>query len=193
MECRTLSVACAPTSSGRRARGHAKREADLPFERKGSGCGRGGLALPVQRLAEREAIGQLRMEALLEITQGATSSLELEQILKIALEKLSRVIVNDRCSVVLVEGANTRQAQVVASAENPSVSAMQLDLARYPELRRALETRQPVYIQDALRGPLMADVRSHITPLGVRSILGQPLICQEDLLVAVFLRLSRSE
>src|SRR6266849_2527983 len=150
-------------------------------------------ALRAKRLAERDVIVQLRMEALLEITQAATSSLELDQILKIALEKLSRVIVNDRCSVVLVEGANTRQAQVVASAENPTVSALQLDLARYPELRRALETRQPVYIEDALRDPLMAEVRSHITPLGVRSILVQPLICQEDLLGALFLRLSRAE
>jgi signal transduction histidine kinase/DNA-binding response OmpR family regulator len=150
-------------------------------------------ALRAKRLAERDALVQSRMEALLEITQAATSSLELEQILKIALEKLSRVIVNDRCSVVLVEGTSTRQAQVVASAESQTVSAMQLDLARYPELRRALETRQAVYVEDALQDPLMAEVRSHITPLGVRSILVQPLICQEDLLGALFLRLSRAD
>jgi signal transduction histidine kinase/PleD family two-component response regulator len=150
-------------------------------------------ALRAKRLAERDAIVQLRMEALLEITQAATSSLELEEILRIALEKLSRVIVNDRCSVVLVEGANTRQAQVVASAENPSVPSLELDLARYPELRKALETRQPVHIEDASRDPLMAEVRSHIAPLGVRSILVQPLICQEDLVGALFLRLSRAD
>lgn len=150
-------------------------------------------ALRAKRLAERDAIVQLRMEALLEITQAATSSLELEEILRIALEKLSRVIVNDRCSVVLVEGANTRQAQVVASAENPSVPSLELDLARYPELRKALETRQPVHIEDASRDPLMAEVRSHIAPLGVRSILVQPLICQEDLVGALFLRISRAD
>src|SRR5262249_23533357 len=149
-------------------------------------------ALRAKRLAERDALVQLRMEALLEITHAATKSLELEQILKIALDKVSKVITTDRCSVVLVEGTSTRQAQVVASVESPE-AAMQLDLARYPELRRALETREPVYVEDALTDPLMAEVRAQIAPLGVRSILVQPLICQEDLMGARFLRLSRSD
>ena len=150
-------------------------------------------ALRAKRLAERDALFQLRMEALLEITQAATRSLELEQILRIALDKVSKVIPTDRCSVVLVEGSSTRQAQVVASMESPDAAALPLDLARYPELRKALETREAVYVENALVDPLMAEVRSHIAPLGVRSILVQPLICQEDLVGALFLRLSRAD
>ena len=150
-------------------------------------------ALRAKRLAERDVKAQLRMEALLEITHAATRSLELEQILNIALHKVSKVIPTDRCSVVLVEGSSTRQAQVVASMESPLAPALQLDLARYPELRKALETREAVYVEDALTDSLMAEVRSHIAPLGVRSILVQPLICQEDLVGALFLRLSRTD
>jgi signal transduction histidine kinase/DNA-binding NarL/FixJ family response regulator len=150
-------------------------------------------ALRAKRLIDRDAQVQLRMEMLLDIAQAATSSLELDQILRIAVEKISRVIPTDRCSVVLVEGSVTRLAKVVASQESPNLSALQLDLARYPELRRALETREAVYVEDASRDPLMEDVRSQIEPLGVKSILVQPLISHDDILGALFLRLSRAE
>ena len=133
------------------------------------------------------------MEMLLEITQAATSSLQLEEILRIAVEKVGRVISTDRCSVVLVEATQPRVASVVATREAPQLGALDLDLARYPELRRALETRQPVHVEDATRDPLMSEVRDAITPLGVRSILVQPLISQDDLVGALFLRMSRAE
>ncbi len=119
-------------------------------------------ALRAKRLIDRDVRVQLRMEMLLEITQAATSSLELSEILRIAIDKVSRVVANDRCSVVLVEGSSPRQAQVVASRERPDLSSMQIDLLHYPELRKALETRQAVYIEDATRDPLMRDVRQRI-------------------------------
>ena len=155
--------------------------------------GRVEAALRAKRLIERDAQVQLRMEMLLEIAQAATSSLELDQILSIAVDKISRVIATDRCSVVLVEGSATRVARVVASQESPLLMPLQLDLARYPELRRALATREVVYVEDAARDPLMNDVRSQIEPLGVKSILVQPLISHDDILGALFLRLSRTD
>jgi two-component system sensor histidine kinase ChiS len=150
-------------------------------------------ALRAKRLLDRENLARLRMEMLLEIAQAATSSLELDQILSIAVDKIGRVISSDRCSVVLVEGSSHRIAKVVASRDVPEFSAFQLDLARYPELRRALETRQPVHVNDAGRDPLMEDVRKHITPLGVKSVLVQPLIAHDELLGALFLRMSKSD
>jgi signal transduction histidine kinase/DNA-binding response OmpR family regulator len=144
-------------------------------------------ALRERRLMERT---RNRMERLLEITQAATSSLELEQILRLAVEKVGAVINADRCSVVLVEDINARTASVVATLEDPGLS-LDVDLARYPELRRALETRQAVLVEEAQRDPLMAEVRPALASLGVRSILVQPLVCQDELLGALFLRISR--
>lgn len=144
-------------------------------------------ALRERRVMERT---RNRMERLLEITQAATSSLELEQILRLAVEKVGAVINADRCSVVLVEDMNSRTASVVATLEDPGLS-LDVDLARYPELRRALETRQAVLVEEAQRDPLMAEVRPTMTSLGVRSILVQPLVCQDELLGALFLRISR--
>ncbi|GMU01943.1 hypothetical protein KH5H1_60630 [Corallococcus caeni] len=150
-------------------------------------------ALRAWRLKEREERIRMRMGMLLEITQAATSSLELEEILRIAVEKVGQVTGTDRCSVVLVEGSHARTATVVATQEDPSLVQLDIEVARYPELRRALETRQPVLIEEAQRDPLMAEVRTSLLPQGVKSILVQPLICQDDLLGALFLRVSKGE
>lgn len=150
-------------------------------------------ALRARRLIERDALTRMRMDALLEVTQAATSTLELDQILRLAMDKIGKVLNADRCSVVLVEGDGPRTARVVASREAPKLSSLPLDLVKYPELRRSLETRQAIYVEDTALDPLMSEVRSQIAPLGVKSILVQPLICQDDLLGALFLRLSRSE
>src|SRR5579871_6777902 len=149
-------------------------------------------ALKARRLVERDVLARQRMETLLELSQAATSSLELDQILTLAVKRIAEVVASDRCSIILVEGTGSRLAQVVASREEGNLP-LQIDLARYPELRRALETRQPVHVEDASSDPLMEGVREHIQPLGVKSVLVQPLVCQDDLLGALFLRLSRED
>jgi signal transduction histidine kinase/DNA-binding response OmpR family regulator len=150
-------------------------------------------AMRARRLAEREAQARLRLETLLEVSQAAASTLELEDILRIGVERIGRVIKTDRCSVVLVEGNSPRSASVVASLEVPDFRPMQIDLARYPEVRRVLETRQPLHIADASRDPLMSEVRELIMPLGVRSFFVLPLLCQGELLGALFLRMARED
>jgi two-component system sensor histidine kinase ChiS len=149
-------------------------------------------ALRAGRLRETEERTRLRMGMLLEITEAATSSLELEAILRIAVDKVARVTGSDRSSVVLVEGADSPMGTVVATQEDPSLVKLEIEIARYPELRRALDTRQPVLIERPENDPLLAEVRPNILSLGVRSILVQPLICQEELLGALFLRHSRA-
>lgn len=149
--------------------------------------------LRARRLVERDARSRTRMEVLLEITQAAASALEPEQVFRLAVERAGRVLSSPRCSVVLVDGADALTARVVASRESPRLTSLQIDLARYPELRKALETRQAVYIGDATTDPLMDEVREQIAPLGIKSILVQPLICQDDLLGALYLRLAQSD
>ncbi|MBN1207394.1 MAG: response regulator [Myxococcaceae bacterium] len=148
-------------------------------------------ALRAVRLREMEERTRLRMGMLLEITEAATSSLELDAILRIAVDKVGRVTGSDRCSVVLVEGSAAATGTVVATQEDPSLVQLEIEISRYPELRRALETRQPVLIERAENDPLMAEVRPNILAVGVRSVLVQPLVCQDELLGALFLRHSR--
>jgi two-component system sensor histidine kinase ChiS len=146
---------------------------------------------PMAGGTDREKSIANRMAMLLDITQAATSSLELEQILKIAVEKVSQVLPTDRCSVVLVDSPTSTEAVVMATRERDDFRPITIDLSKYPELRRSLQTREATYIEDALEDPIMADVMPAIAPLAVKSILVQPLISQDDLVGALFLRLSR--
>lgn len=153
-------------------------------------------AVRAKRLVDRDVQARARMEALLEITQAASSSLELEQVLAIAVDKIGKALGAERCSVILVEGEGPRTASVVATREEPSANeatgTIHVDLVRYPELRRALETRQPVHIEDVQRDPLMSEVKGQL-PEDVRALLVQPLVCHDDLLGALFLRLTRPD
>ena len=149
------------------------------------------LARSPETAGDRERRIAERMAMLLDITQAATSSLELEKILKIAVEKVSQVLPTDRCSVVLVDSPSSSEAVVMATRERDDYRPITIDLSKYPELRRSLQTREATYIEDALEDPLMADVMPAIAPLAVKSILVQPLISQDDLVGALFLRLSR--
>ena len=79
----------------------------------GDGVGRGSAPPLVGRLVLREARYQERMESLLEITQAATSSLELSQILGLAVERVGKVLGADRCSVVLVEAVLSPRSDLI--------------------------------------------------------------------------------
>ena len=120
--------------------------------------------------------------ALVAIAQAATSTLQRDEILNLVVHKISEVVPVDRCSVVLVEdeGGLPRKAEVVASQECPEGMSLSIELGRYPELKKALVTRETVLVEDAQQDPLMADVKRYIAPLSVRSILVHPLVSQDD-------------
>src|SRR5678816_552120 len=113
------------------------------------------LARSPETAGDRERRIAERMAMLLDITQAATSSLELEKILKIAVEKVSQVLPTDRCSVVLVDSPSSSEAVVMATRERDDYRPITIDLSKYPELRRSLLTREATYIEDALVDPLI--------------------------------------
>ena len=133
-----------------------------------------------------------RMERLLEIVQAATSTLDLDRTLSTAVERMGEVVPADRCSVVLVERPDDPHARVAAAHGVSGFTPLTIDLGRYPELRRALEERRPVYVEDALADPLMVEVRHHLQPLGIRTILVHPLVQDGEALGALTVRLTRA-
>ena len=141
-------------------------------------------ALRAKRLVDRDTFARCAMEMLLEITQAATSSLELEQVLAHRGGRRSaRVIPRDRCSVVLVEGDQPRVASVVASRDVPGLlAACSWTSPATPSC--AAPSRPPAGARRG-RGARPADGRrcaGTSCPLGRAGVLVQPLICQDDLL-----------
>ncbi len=148
-------------------------------------------ALRLKRLADAEALCRSRFEALVELAELSAAGLALEELLPRAMQVLAKVLPGDRCSVVLGEGPRT--ATVVATSIHSGGFNLTIDLARYPEIKKSLSTREPVLVDDASKDPLLAEVRPLIDAKSVRSILVQPLIWQEEQLGVLFLRSARQE
>src|SRR4029077_7533559 len=104
----------------------------------------------VERLQARiETLEQEKRHllAVVEIIQEIAGSLHFVDVVQSVTPRLGEAFGLDRCSIFLAErGGET--VRLVASYEDPSIRNYVVDLARYPELRRALETGQTVFIPD---------------------------------------------
>lgn len=68
-------------------------------------------------------------------------------------------------------------ARVVVSTEAPETAALRIDLSRYPEITAALIAGEPVFVQNALTDPLLADVRA-LLPSNLGAVCAAPLYCK---------------
>lgn len=139
----------------------------------------------------RAHLDRAALHALLEITEAATSELDLDALLRAVVQRVARTIPVDRCSAVLLDPA-TRQAVVVTSHDVPELHRLPIDLQRYPEVRRALELRTTVVVDDVQRDPLLEEVRPLIRDLPLSSLLVVPLTAVGDTYGALLLRCARA-
>ncbi|MEK6527630.1 MAG: diguanylate cyclase, partial [Nitrospirota bacterium] len=147
-------------------------------------------------LQRKNYIGELENEkkhlkAIVEITSLASSTLDPQEILYLIVKKIAEVIPVIRCSMIRIDSEH-KYAHVVATFENPRLKSMTLDLNKYPEIREALATRNPVIISDVKTDPIMTDVKDMLTPLGIKSIIVMPVFYKETIIGTLFLRTSRS-
>lgn len=139
------------------------------------------------RRTERE---KLELQAFLEVTAATNSTLDLHQVLYAVAFRVAQLVDAMRCSILQVE-EKRGICRVLASSDDPSVSDLVLDLRKYPEVRRAIETRRPVVINDIAQEQMLQEVRESIVHLGFESILILPLLHGENLLGMLFLRAAR--
>lgn len=81
--------------------------------------------------------------------------------------------------------------RLVATYSDPSVRNLVVDLKRYPELQRALESRETVFIPDAVTDPTFEGIRETLDSRNVRSIVVVPIQSQGAAIGAIFLRTDR--
>ncbi|HET9513510.1 MAG TPA: GAF domain-containing protein [Gemmatimonadales bacterium] len=148
----------------------------------------------VQRLQDR--IEELERErarllALIEILRDLTGSLHYPDIVQSVTRRLGNLFGLDRCSVFLAARAGGPDVHLVASYEDPAIRNHLVDLSRYPEIRRSLETGQVVYIADALADPSLAAAAPQLASRRVRSITVVPLTWQGHVIGTLFLRTYR--
>lgn len=147
----------------------------------------------VDRLHARiEALEQerKRLLAIIEILREIGGAVHYVDIVQAVTRRLGNTFGLDRCSIFLAErGGGT--VHLVASYEDPGIRNHVVDLGRYPEIKRALETGRPVNIPDALLDPMLAGIAPALDGRRVKSITVVPITWRGVPIGAIFLRTFR--
>ncbi|MBV6521128.1 MAG: hypothetical protein MNPFHGCM_01255 [Gemmatimonadaceae bacterium] len=128
--------------------------------------------------------------AVVDILQEISSSLHFSEILQRIARRLGDMFGLDRCSIYLV-GTGREEVRLVATYEDPSLRNLVVDLDRYPELRRAFDSGQTVFIPEASLDPLLEGARLALDERSVRSIVVLPIRWRTSVIGAIFLRTER--
>jgi len=115
-------------------------------------------------------LNQARAEArsrseMIDIMQEVTTSLKPEEIYQILVRRVAHALNISRCSIIMA-GPEDVTGTVVAAFENPELHNLSVDLAKYPEVRRALVTGEVVLVRDATTDPLYDQVRGNWSATG---------------------------
>ncbi len=114
---------------------------------------------------------------LVDILHEVTGDLSVSELFHLLVRRAARALDVSHCSVVLARPGDT-SAVVVAAYENPQLHDLVIQLDRYPELNAALDTGQPVLVEDLDTHPLYQDVR-HVwgiegIEVPIRSVMALP-------------------
>ncbi|MBI4421505.1 MAG: diguanylate cyclase [Gemmatimonadetes bacterium] len=112
----------------------------------------------MRELAETKSEEARSRSEMVDILREVTDSLKPEEIYHILARRVARALGISKCSVVIAE-AGDESGTVVAAYENPMLRNLQIQLRRYPEIRKALATHQTVLVPDVATDTLYSQVR----------------------------------
>ena len=129
---------------------------------------------------------QKDLRFLLEITENISVIRNPMTILRLIVEKVAEIVDVARCSIVSLNEAG--DVVVKASSDFCGHDELKLDLSKYPEIQKALESKQAVIVNDIKNDPLMAGVREQTHELDYNSIIVIPVVKKESVIGTFFLR-----
>ncbi|TDJ57226.1 MAG: diguanylate cyclase [Gemmatimonadetes bacterium] len=141
-------------------------------------------------------LNQARAEAhsrteMVDILQEVTASLKPDEIYQILVRRVARGLRISKCSIIIAN-AGDEVGTVVAANENPMLSNLQVELKRYPEISKAIQSGEMVHVRDVLTDPLYEDIRLEWEAEGVmvptRSVIAIPFKLRDTPTGVFFLR-----
>lgn len=137
---------------------------------------RASAQLRAARLALRDTAAELERtreaathnRRLVDILHEVTSELSAADIYRTLVRRVAHARNISHCSVVLAR-SDGATGTVVAAAEDPAVSGVDIALDRYPEITTALQTGRAVLVEDARIHPLFESAR-HVAQQDNRSL-----------------------
>src|SRR5690606_10610108 len=139
------------------------------------------------RTLERE---RTHLLTVIEILQEVAGSLQFSDVVQAVSRKLGEAFGLDRSSVFLVERGG-EVVRLVATYEDPSIRNYEVDVERYPELKRAIQTGRTVFIPDVASDPALRQARGNLATRRVKSITVVPITWRGRAIGAIFLRTFR--
>jgi len=142
------------------------------------------------------ALAQAREEArsraaMVDILHEVTDSLKPDEMYHILARRVARALNISKCSMVLAKPGD-QQGIVVAAYENPMLRNLQIELARYPEIRKAVSTGRLVLVEDVATDPLYEEERRRWEreeiKVPTRSAVALPFWMKEQQIGVFFLR-----
>jgi two-component system cell cycle response regulator len=131
------------------------------------------------------------LESILAISNAVSETLDPAEVLNIIVNRVAAATGALRCSIVLI--AQEDEAYVLATNDDPKINDFKLDLAKYPEIKKVMDTKSPLALDDIVNDPLMSGVKDKIRDLKDMSILLVPIVIQDEVLGTLFLRSRRKE
>ena len=130
-----------------------------------------------------------QLVAVVDILTEISSSLHFVDILQAITRRLGKAFGLDRCSIFLL--GEKRDVRLMATYEDPRLSNFVIDLERYPELKRAFESGETVFIPDASTDPMFQGAEHLLALRNVRSIVVVPIRWRGSVIGAIFMRTER--
>ncbi len=115
------------------------------------------------RLRAGRELNQARAEtrahaALVDLLREITSNLSPRELYQVLVRRVASSLRIPRCSILLGRPGAER-VTVVAASENPMLSDLSVDLTRYPEIRRSLESGEVVLVRDTRADPVFQEMQ----------------------------------
>ena len=143
------------------------------------------------RLKQKRKVAESRVHGvynafnrIIEATRSGSDDLS---VLRAASQEVERMFPCVNCSIIILE-ENKGDATALDFEGKSIVRSFPIELRRYPEIRRVIETRSPLSIRDAARHPLLKEVRGGIQDKPLYSCLLIPIFSQEEMVGLFFLR-----
>jgi len=148
----------------------------------------------VRRLSSRQRdIAQTKddLSSVLNILKAISAQRRAHDILYVFVDQIAQIVGMSRCSVVRVWGGETT-GHVLASHEDANVHDLAIDLDKYPEIHRSMETRDKVVINDVLQDPLTRPFAKDLRRSGITSLVVIPIVLFDQNVGSFLLRTARA-
>lgn len=130
--------------------------------------------------------------AFLDVSRSLSATVSPYETLYTIVVKIAEIIEVKRCSIIYVD-AGGGKGFVMASHDSREVKNLQIDLNKYPEIQKVVETGKEVVINDVLNDPILSSYREVLGLLNIRSIMAFPITFKDSLIGTLVLRTSRRE